>query len=312
MTGTRELGKTGLFVSPVGYGANSVGGHNLFHDLDDEMGKHVVKTAIEHGINFIDTAYSYGKGRSEELIGEVLKETRSRHKIILATKGAHRYYGEKRIIDNSPDFLKEQVENSLRRLQTDYIDVYYIHRPDEKTPKYEAVGALKELKDEGKIRAIGVSNFSMEQLQEANQDGYVDVVQDEYNLLNRSAEKGLLPYLRKHDIAFIPYYPLASGILAGKYTPDMKFDDLRARLPYFQGETFIENLQKVEKIREIAQRKNVEVAQIVLAWYLTRDDIAAIIPGAKRPEQVITNLQSLEIHLTEEEKNRIDESFPVE
>ena len=230
MTEKRELGKTGLFVNPIGFGGNSVGGHNLFHNLSDETGKEVVKTALLHGVNFIDTAYSYGQGRSEELIGEVLRETGIRNEMILATKGAHRYIGNERLIDNSPDFLKEQVENSLRRLQTDYIDVYYIHRPDEKTPKYEAVGALKELKDEGKIRAIGVSNFSLEQLQEANQDGYVDIVQDEYHLLNRSAEKQYFPYLQKHHIAFIPYYPLAAGILAGKYTPDMKIDDYRTRL----------------------------------------------------------------------------------
>ncbi len=308
----RELGKTGLLVNPIGLGANAVGGHNLFSNLSDRTGKEIVKTAIEHGINLIDTAYSYGKGRSEELIGEVLKETRSRHEVILATKGAHRYRGDERIIDNSPEFLKEQVKNSLRRLQTDYIDIYYIHRPDENTPKYEAVGALKELKDEGYIRAIGISNFSLEEIKEANQDGYVDVVQDEYHLLNRSAEKELLPFLREQDIAFIPYYPLAAGILAGKYTPDMKFDDLRARLPYFQGEAFTRNLQKVEKLKEIASNHHIEVAQVVLAWYLTRDDIAAIIPGAKRPEQIAGNIRALDIRLSEEEIHLIDEYFPVE
>lgn len=312
MSEKRALGKTDLYVNPVGYGANSVGGHNLFHNLSEEMGKSVVRTAIEHGVNFIDTAFSYGKGRSEELIGEVIAELGVRHDIVLATKGAHRYVGEQRIIDNSPDFLREQVENSLRRLKTDYIDLYYIHYPDEATPKYEAVGVLKELKDEGKIRAIGLSNFSLDQIKEANQDGYVDVVQDEYNLLNRSAENEFLPYLQEQGIAFVSYYPLASGILAGKYTKDMTFDDLRARLPYFQGENYVKNLEKVEKIKEIAANKNVEVAQVVLAWYLTRDDITAIIPGAKRPEQVLTNIQALDVRLSDEEIRLIDEIFPVE
>ena len=307
-----EIGKSVLLVNLSVLGANSVVGHNLFSNLSDQTGKEIVKTAIEHGINLIDTAYSYGKGRSEELIGEVLKETRSRHEIILATKGAHRYRGDERIIDNSPEFLKEQVKNSLRRLQTDYIDIYYIHRPDENTPKYEAIGALKELKDKGYIRAIGISNFSLEEIKEANQDGYVDVVQDEYHLLNRSAEKELLPFLREQHIAFIPYYPLAAGILAGKYTPDMKFDDLRARLPYFQGEAFTQNLQKVEKLKKISRNHHAEVAQVVLAWYLTRNDIAAIIPGAKRPEQIVSNIRTLEIRLSEEEINIIDEYFPVE
>src|SRR5690606_20779714 len=129
-----------------------------------------------------------------------------------------RIVGDERIIDNSPEFLRDTVEASLKRLQTDYIDLFYIHSPDAKTPKYEAVGALKELKDEGKIRAIGVSNFSLAQLKEANQDGYVDVLQGHYNLLNRNAEQEYFPYTIENQISFIPYFPFASGLLAGKYT----------------------------------------------------------------------------------------------
>ena len=144
-------------------------------------------------MNFIDTAYSYGPGRSEELVGEVIKETGKRNEVVLATKGAQRYEGKDEVIDNSPAFLKQTVEESLKRLQTDYIDLFYIHFPDTNTPKDEAVGALKQLKDEGKIRAIGVSNFSINQLKEANKDGYVDVYQGGYNLLQREAEKDILP-----------------------------------------------------------------------------------------------------------------------
>ncbi|MGG1481088.1 aldo/keto reductase [Bacillus smithii] len=303
-----QLGKTDLYVNPIGLGTNAVGGHNLYPNLSEETGKQVVRTALENGVNFLDTAFIYGPERSEELIGEVLKEFR-REDTVIATKGAHKLVGDKIEIDNSPAFLRQAVEDSLRRLQTDYIDLFYIHYPDESTPKYEAVGELKKLKDEGKIRAIGVSNFSIEQLKEANQDGYVDVLQSEYNLFKRQAENDLLPYTAEQGISFVPYFPLASGLLAGKYTKDTKFDDLRAKNPLFQGEEFVRNLEKVEKLRPIAEAKNTEIAYVVLAWYLTRDSIDALIPGAKKPEQVVNNLKTLDVQLTKEEIESIDRIF---
>ncbi|MEK4885997.1 aldo/keto reductase [Bacillus sp. FSL W8-0223] len=303
-----QLGKTDLYVNPIGLGTNAVGGHNLYPNLSEETGKQVVRTALENGVNFLDTAFIYGPKRSEELIGEVLKEFR-REDTVIATKGAHKFVGDKIEIDNSPAFLRQAVEDSLRRLQTDYIDLFYIHYPDESTPKYEAVGELKKLKDEGKIRAIGVSNFSIEQLKEANQDGYVDVLQSEYNLFKRQAEKDLLPYTAEQGISFVPYFPLASGLLAGKYTKETKFDDLRAKNPLFQGEEFVRNLEKVEKLRPIAEAKNTEIAYVVLAWYLTRDSIDALIPGAKKPEQVVNNLKTLDVQLTKEEIESIDRIF---
>jgi aryl-alcohol dehydrogenase-like predicted oxidoreductase len=304
-----RLGKSDLHVNPVGLGANAVGGHNLYPNLDEEAGKNLVKQALHSGINLIDTAFIYGPERSEELIGEVLKETGKRGEAIIATKGAHKFVGENVVFDNSPAFLKQAVEDSLKRLQTDYIDLFYIHFPDEDTPKDEAVGALKQLKDQGKIRAIGVSNFSIEQLKEANKDSYVDVYQGEYNLLQRDAEKELLPYTAEHNISFIPYFPLASGLLAGKYNRETKFNDLRANIPHFHGEQFARNLEKVEEIRKIADVKHTEVAHIVLAWYLTRDSIDALIPGAKRADQVLDNLKTLDVHLTEEEISEIDLIF---
>lgn len=304
-----RLGKTDLYVNPIGLGTNAVGGHNLYPNLDEEVGKELVRAALHNGINFLDTAFSYGNGRSEELIGEVIKEGGNRSEVVIATKGAHRLVGKDVVFDNSPTYLKLQVENSLKRLQTDYIDLFYIHFPDQATPKDEAVGALKQLKDEGKIRAIGVSNFSMEQLKEANKDGYVDVLQGEYNLLQRNAEKELLPYTKEQHISFIPYFPLASGLLAGKYNKDMVFNDLRAKKPHFQGEAFAQNLAKVEQIRKIATAKGVEVAHLVLAWYLTRDSIDAIIPGAKRAEQALSNLKTLDVHLTDEDMKEIDRIF---
>ncbi|ETT46909.1 oxidoreductase [Paenibacillus odorifer] len=303
------LGKTNLQVLPLGLGANAVGGHNLFPGLNDETGRNIVRSALDHGINFIDSAFIYGPGRSEELIGEVLKERGGRDNVVIATKGAHVITGDKITLDNSPAFLRQSVEDSLKRLQTDYIDLYYIHFPDENTPKDEAVGELKKLKDEGKIRAIGVSNFSIDQLKEANKDGHVDVLQSHYNLLHRDAEQDLLPYTQEHGISFVPYFPLASGLLGGKYKQGDTFSDIRKNDPLFQGETFAKNLEKVDKVRQIANAKGVEVAHVVLAWYLTVPSIDALIPGAKRPEQIVSNLETLKVQLTPEEIKTIDSIF---
>ncbi|KHD86581.1 oxidoreductase [Heyndrickxia ginsengihumi] len=309
MSEQKRLGKTDLYVNPIGLGTNAVGGHNIYPNLNEETGKDVVRTALDHGMNFLDTAFIYGPERSEELIGEVLKEKGNRDKVVLATKGAHKFEGNNIVFDNSPAFLKDAVEGSLRRLQTDYIDLFYIHFPDEQTPKDEAVGALQRLKDEGKIRAIGVSNFSIDQLKEANKDGYVDVLQSEYNLFKREAEKELLPYTAEHQISFIPYFPLAAGLLAGKYTKDTTFEGGRANNPLYKGETFIRNLEKVEQLRTIANAKNAEVAHVVLAWYLTRESIDAVIPGAKKPEQVVINLETLKVQLTPDEVQKISDIF---
>ncbi len=304
-----QLGKSELFVNPIGLGANAVGGHNLYPNLDEEVGKNLVRTAIQNGMNFIDTAFSYGPERSEELIAEVLKESGKRSEVIIGTKIAQKFVDGKTVIDNSPVFLRSEVEKSLKRLQTDYIDLLYLHYPDEATPKDEAIGALKLLKDEGKIRAIGVSNFSPEQLKEANKDGYVDVVQGEYNLLSRSAESSYFPYTRENNISFIPYFPLASGLLTGKYTKESTFNDLRTRLPYFKEEVFSKNLEKVEQIRSIANQKGVDVAHVVLAWYLTREAVTAVIPGAKNSEQVLNNLKTLGVKLSNDEILEIDQLF---
>ncbi|WHX27924.1 aldo/keto reductase [Virgibacillus halodenitrificans] len=304
-----KLGKSDLQVFPVGLGTNAVGGHNIYPNmLDEEQGKDIVRAALDNGINFLDTAFIYGPERSEELVGEVLKDYK-RDEVVLATKGAHEFIGERTVMNNSPTFLKQQVEDSLRRMETDYIDLYYIHFPDEDTPKDEAVGALKELRDQGKIRSIGVSNFSLEQLKEANKDGYVDVIQSEYNLLHRDAEKEMFPYTSKENITFIPYFPLESGLLAGKYDTSTKFTDIRAKKPSFQGEAFKENLKKVEKLREIANAYGEEVAHIVLAWYFSRPSLDVVIPGAKRAHQVKENKRAGEIKLTKETIQEIDQLF---
>lgn len=311
MTKKVTIRGTDLEVNPIGLGTNSVGGQKYYPNITDDDGRAFLRTAIENGVDFWDTAFTYGPKRSEEIIGEVLEETGERKNIVLASKAAHKFVGEKTVFDNSPAFLKQAVEDSLKRLRTDYIDLFYIHFPDEDTPKYEAVGALKELKDAGKIRAIGVSNFSLEQLKEANRDGYVNVYQGLYNLIERENEQKLFPYTIENDISFVPFFPFASGLLAGKYTEETTFaeGDFRKNMEQFQGETFKKHLANIEKIRAIAESKDAEVAHVVLAWYLTQDAIDVVIPGAKRGDQVLSNLKTLDVELSEQEIKEIDEIF---
>ncbi|MBG9910023.1 oxidoreductase [Bacillus xiamenensis] len=303
------LGRTDLQVNPIGLGTNAVGGHNLFPNLSEDAGRELVETALDQGVNFLDSAFIYGLGRSEELIGEIIAKRGGRETLVLATKGAHKEVNGQIELDNSRDFLRKQVEDSLKRLQTDYIDLYYMHFPDGRTPLDEVAGTLKELKDEGKIRAIGASNLDFEQLQTFNRDGYLDVFQSEYSLLKRQAEQDLLPYCVEHGISFIPYFPLASGLLTGKFTKDATFDDIRAKNPLFQGDAFLQNLEKVDKLKAIAQAKHAETAHVALAWLLAQDGIDAIIPGAKRAEQVLQNLKTNDVQLTKEEINEINQIF---
>ena len=244
---------------------------------------------------------------------EVLKEKEyDRSRIVIATKAAH-VPNKGRTFDNSPEFLKQSVEDALKRLQTDYIDIFYIHFPDKSTPKNEAVAALHELKEAGKIRAVGVSNFTLEQLKEANTDGYVDVVEDKYSLIHRQAEKELFPYLEKNKISFVPYFLLASGLLTGKYErgQEKQFGegDPRKSNPDFQGERFKEILAAVDILRPIAKRYQATPAQLVLAWYMKNPRVSVVIPGAKRPEQVSDNVQALDLHLSSEDYQTIDEAF---
>lgn len=303
-----ELGNTGLFIHPIGLGANKIG--EADQASNTEYGGKIITAALDHGLNFIDTAHMYGNGLSEEIIGKTLKENKLRNDVVLATKGANKFVDDKMVFDNSPAFLTNAVDESLKRLQTDVIDLYYIHFPDEDTPKYEAIGALQRLKEAGKIRAIGVSNFSLEQLIEANQDGYIDVVQDEFNLINRQAESELFPYFLDHDISFIPYFPFASGLLAGKYTRDTILPEKQKSRPQFQDDVFFKHLDNVQKIREIAHKHNVDVAHIVLAFYLTRDSVDSVIPGARNTKQVVDNLKAADVKLTKEDIQLIDGVFP--
>ena len=304
------LGKSDVKVFPIALGTNAVGGHNLYPNLDEEQGKEVVRQAINNGITLLDTAFIYGPERSEELVGEVVKEY-PREQIKIATKGSH-YFDENNDVhqNNDPEFIKQQVENSLKRLQTDYIDLYYIHFPDDNTPKDKAVAALQELKEEGKIKAIGVSNFTLDQLKEANKDGLVDVVQLEYNLLHRENEE-VMAYAADNQITFVPYFPLASGILAGKYDEDTTFEDHRATRRDFKPEVFKDNVRRVKQLTDIAEAHDTTIANVVLAFYLTRPALDVVIPGAKRAEQVVENIEAANVKLSQDEIDKIDSLFPI-
>lgn len=306
-----QFGKSAVVANPLGLGTNAVGGYNLFPGLDDGAGRKLVDAAIANGINLLDTAYVYGLGHSEQLVGQVVKEHR-REELVIATKGAHDFSTGREVIRNDPDFITQQVAQSLKRLGVDYIDIYYLHFPDHDTPKAEAVGALQRLREAGKIRAIGISNFNLDQIKEANADGYVDVVEDEFSLLHQDhLTEGMLDYLRDHQISFVPYFPLASGLLTGKYVQDVSFpaDDIRSQIADFKQPRYGKILAAVDQVRPIADRHGATVAQTILAWYLQNPLITAVIPGAKRADQVISNAQAMNIQLTAEEYQTIETAF---
>jgi len=304
-----RIGHSELMVNPIGLGTNAVGGHNVHGPVDEADGKKLIRQAVAAGIDHFDTAFIYGPERSEILLGEAIAELGVRQQVVIATKGAYKISDTGVRFDNTPEFLTQCVEDSLKRLKTDYIDLFYIHQPDETTPKSEAVAALKILKDEGKIRAIGVSNFTMEQLAEANQDGYVDAIQSEYSLLQRDVESDILPYCEQQGITFIPYFPLASGILTGKYTQSTPLAGFRTEHPMFQGDTFRRHLQNVEVLKEFAKEYGCESGHVALAWCLAKPAVDALIPGAKNQSQLLSNLKAGELALGQETIKELDALF---
>lgn len=305
-----KIGKSNVESTPLGLGTNAVGGNNLFPNLKDETGIQIVKTGLDSGITLLDTAFAYGMGHSEELIGQAIKGY-DRSKFVIATKAAQDTSDGDVKINNNPQFLKQSVDDALKRLQTDYIDIFYIHFPDDQTPKDEAVAALNEMKKEGKIKAIGVSNFSLDQIKEANKDGLVDVVEDQYSLLHRDAETEMFDYLRENNISFVPFFPLASGLLTGKYSEVVNFpeNDIRHGNPDFTGERFEKIVEKVNNLKPLADKHGITTAQLVLAWYIKNPDVTVVIPGAKRPEQVESNAKALNVSLSDEEYAQIDNDF---
>lgn len=299
---TINIGNSSVVTTKLGLGTNKVGGHNLFKNLQDQDGYAVVKEALEQGIQLLDTAYMYGLGRSEEIIGDVIQKY-DREKVVIATKAAQDPQHDLKI-NNQPAFLKQAVDDALKRLKTDYIDIFYIHFPDDQTPKAEAVAALNDLKKAGKIKAVGISNFTLDQVKEANQAGGVDIVEDHYSLVHRQAEKELFPYLKANNITFVPYFPLAAGLLTGKYQ-----ENDAAKFKQFTTEEFKQIIANVDQVRTIAKQHDATVAQTILAWYLANPAIGVVIPGARKPEQVRSNVKALTVKLTMDEYQQIDQLF---
>ncbi|WP_070366965.1 aldo/keto reductase [Lentilactobacillus sunkii] len=297
-----KIGKSDVTTGPLGLGTNKVGGHNLFDGLKDENGVAVVKAALNNRISLLDTAFMYGLGKSEEIIGDVIQDY-DRSKIVIASKAAQDPNNGLKP-NNDPKFLKKSVDEALERLNTDYIDIFYIHFPDDHTPKSEAVNALAEEKKAGKIRAIGVSNFSLDQIKEANADGQVDVVENHYSLVHREAENQIFAYLKENEISFVPYLPLAMGLLTGKYSQNDA-----DKFSKFSSDEFGKIIDNLSKVKVIADKHQATVAQTILAWYIANPNISVVIPGARVPEQVESNAKALDVQLSSTEFDEIDKLY---
>lgn len=296
---TRKLGTTDLDVSVIGLGTNNFGGRT-----DLEGSRRVIDAAIEHGINFFDTADIYADTHSESILGEVMGTRRDQ--IVLATKFGKPISGSTEKKRASRAYIFKAVEASLTRLKTDRIDLYQQHEPDPETPIEETLGALEDLVKAGKIRYYGASNFSPKQLREAQaaarRAGYRGFVssQDEYSLVERTIENELLPVVRDERMALIPFFPLASGLLTGKYRNGERPAGSRFGAWTALGERYLtqRNLVLVEKFDAFAIASGHSVLDLAFAWLLAQDSVPSVIAGATSPEQIAANAAAANWHLS--------------
>lgn len=293
-------------LSCLGLGCLQLGGHGWGKISEKEMVK-TVRKAIDSGITLFDTAPVYGLGHSEEVLGKALGTERKN--IILATKVGFSWKKDdtfEGFIDNSPANISKEIDMSLKRLRTDYIDLYQIHWPDPNTPIEDTLFALKKLKQSGKIRCIGCCNFSLKLLKEAVKYDEIRTIQIPYNLIDRKFEGDLLPFCRDTNITVLAYSPIARGFLSGKYDKDTTFslDDHRSRSEdeYFKGEAFAKNSRILEKIRLIARKLDKTPSQIALRWILENPCITTAIFGAKNTAQVEENVEASDFELSQEDK----------
>jgi len=295
----RKIGS--LEVSLAGVGCNNFGWR-----IDADGTAAVVNAALESGINFFDTADIYGGGQSEEFLGRALKGRRD--KVLIATKFGMKMAEGKE--GGKPDYIRQAAENSLRRLETDHIDLYQIHKPDPSTPIADTLGALDALVQAGKVREIGCSNFSADQLREAAQvrSGARFVsVQNNYSLLHREPEPDVLPECERLGMAFLPYFPLANGLLTGKYRKGQPFPKSSRGDDGFGPKIFTdENLALVEQLRGFAESRGHALLELSMAWLAARSRIASIIAGAKTPDQVKANAAAVAWRLSEADVAAVD------
>jgi len=287
---TRKLGQSGIDFSCIGLGTNYVGGHNLYVGVDEDEGVRLVKQAIDLGVTHIDTADVYGTGRSEELVGKSIDGRRD--DVVLATKGGILFGDHGNGVNNDPAYLRGALERSLKRLNVDCVDLYYIHRHDGKTPAEDAFGALMDFKREGLIRSAGVSNFGLPELQAAASAGPVDALQSCYNLLQREVEADVLPWCADNNVSFVPWGGLAYGLLGGRYSPDFQLheSDWRHKTGLFDKVAYGRNMDTVDGLKTIAAKCGSTPSHLAIKWLLSKETVGSVIAGAKNTGQVSDNV----------------------
>lgn len=276
-----------LKVSRIALGTWAIGGW-MWGGTDEDRSVRTILAAVDKGINLIDTASIYGFGRSEEIVGKAVAENKLRDKVFISTKTALDREGEQPFRNASPDFIRKDVEDSLRKLRTDHIDILYIHWPDPLTPFEETARRMKGLLDEGKIRAVGLSNFSPEQVRAFKEECPVHVLQPPYNLFEREIEGEILPFSKKNNLPLMTYGVLCRGLLSGKMSEDREFkgDDLRKYDPKFQQPRFGQYLNAVGELEELAKdRFGKGVLHLAVRWVLDRG-VEIALWGGRRPEQM--------------------------
>jgi aryl-alcohol dehydrogenase-like predicted oxidoreductase len=304
----------GLDVSRIGLGAMTMAGtYTSGGSLDDAESIRAVHRALDLGVTHIDTAEIYGPFHSEELVGEAIKD--GRDQVVVATKFglvAHSGGGPG-VIDSSAANVRAAVEGSLRRLGTDYIDLYYQHRVDPNTPIEETVGAVAELVAEGKVRHLGLSEAGSSTIHRAHAVHPVAALQTEYSLWTRDPEAQLLPLLRRLGIGFVPYSPLGHGFLTGQIrtVEDIPDDDWRKTNPRFTGQNFQRNLAIVDEVQAVAAEAGATPAQVALAWLLAQGNDIAPIPGTRRVARVEENTAADSIELTDDQLERLSNLTPA-
>jgi aryl-alcohol dehydrogenase-like predicted oxidoreductase len=306
----RQLGRGGPKVSALGLGLMSMSG--VYGNASDEESIRVIHHALDRGMNFLDSADMYGWGHNETLLGKALKGRRDQ--AIVATKfGQVKQADGKQTVDGRPEYVMQACEASLKRLGIDVIDLYYQHRVDPNTPIEDTVGAMKRLIEQGKVRALGLSEARPETIRRAHKVHPIAAVQNEYSLLYRKEGEETLKATRELGIALVPYAPLGRSMLTGTVhgKADLPEGDRRLQHPRFQGEALDQNVSLVKRLEAIAAEKKCTPAQLVLAWVLAQGKDVIPIPGTKRRERIDENIDSLKVKLTAEDVKRISDAAPV-